>query len=232
MKKIIITALSFLLTGTQTPVVKQASAVIKESETMNIEEVYNQAKMSRSVIDDNEINVTLSNEDNTTVYELAAYKVNSNEDLSDTYVMAVPGELFSDSEIDTYALGDEGAGKYDNSYSVYAAVSYTYDERISNGYTGYLLKTVSGSWQIKDSSVTLSNKNVLYACTGLTFSGTLNSSQRVRKYISPNSYSYNTGFSTYVINDGFTSTMGVTSEVTLKHGGSSTWTLTVDATKF
>lgn len=232
MKKMIITALSFLLTGTQTTVMNQMSTEINEPITMNIEELYNQAKMSRSVVDDNEIEVTLSNENVSTVYELAAYKVNSNDALSDTYVMAVPSEVFSDSEIDTYSLGDGGAGKYDNSYSVYASVSYTYDERTSNGYTGYLLKTVSGSWQIKDSTVTLSNKNILYACTGLTFSGTLNSSQRVRKYISPYSYSYNTGFSTYVINDGFTSTMGVTSEVTLKHGESSIWTLTVAATKF
>ena len=227
MKKLFITMMTCVISLSQFSVVSAYSEDEVKAEATNLEELYEEAENNLS----EEVEVYLESEDGTEVYSLDGYVLD--DGTSETYITAIPSAVFDDNyAIDTCSSGSGSNSAYDNSYSVYATVKYNYSQTTKNGYTGYLLNSVSGSWQIKDSSVTLSSRNIIYACTGLTFSGSLNSSQYVSKNISSNSFSYSTGFSTYVINDGSLSTMGITSSVTLKHGSSSSWKLTVKAKAF
>lgn len=228
MKKIIITLTAFIISITQTSIVKAYSVEEYSEESVDMEELFEEAKNNSS----DEVEAVLESEDGTESYDLETYVIQ--EEYSETYITAIPSSLFEDYLINSCSSGSKSDSSYDNSYSVYATISINYNTTSSNGKTGYLLKSVTGSWQIKDSSVTLSNRNVIYACTGLTLNGSFNNSQYVQKNLSSNSFSYNTGFSSYVINDEKQAlgTMGATSSVTLKHGSNSTWNLTVNAKAF
>ncbi len=229
MKKIIISLTAFVISITQTSIIKAYSKEECAEESVDMEELFEEAKNNS----DDKIESVLENEAGTETYTLETYVIN--EENSETYITAIPSALFEgDYAIEPCSSGSKSDSAYDDSYSVYAKISINYNTTSSNGRTGYLLKSVTGSWQIKDSSVTLSNRNIIYACTGLTLNGSYNLNQYVEKNISSNSFSYNTGFSSYVINDSGYSlgTMGATSSVTLKHGSSSTWNLTINAKAF
>lgn len=227
MKKLICYALSLLLVFSNFIVFADSSNL---DEDISVEEKFLNAKRSRSNNFSDNISIELFN-GNTTL-DLDGYLYNdSNGNV--TYVFAIPCmDLISDSTFSVYSEG--GANwKYDDSYSVYGQVSYNYRRTLSNNNVGYLLTDVSGVWEIKDSRVSIIDRSVIYSCTGLTFSGALNSSQYVTKKPNSNSFYYTTGLSTYVIDDfGLSlSTMGVQSMATLKHGGS-VWYLTVSAKEF
>ncbi len=228
MKKIIIALMTFVISITQTSIVKAYSAEEYSEESVDMEELFEEAKNNCS----EEVESVLESEDGKKSYDLETYVID--DENSETYITAIPSSFLEDYSINPCSSGSKSDSAYDNSYSVYATISINYNTTTSSGKTGYLLKSVTGSWQIKDSSVTLSNRNVIYACTGLTLNGSYNLNQYVEKNISSNSFSYSTGFSSYVINDsGYDlGTMGATSSVTLKHGSSSTWNLTVNAKAF
>lgn len=161
---------SLILNSVVIPV--NASFVSEIPET-SLEDMYKKASQqaaSYSLDDNEEITVTLTDNQEGTVVELAGFKAEETES-SETYVMAVPTELLNESSVSTYASGSGSDSGYDESYSVYASITYNYNTKTSNGTTGYLLTGCSGSWQIKDSSVSLSNREVIFACTGPILGG-------------------------------------------------------------
>lgn len=114
---------------------------------------------------------------------------------------------------------------WDSSYSVRGYITVTYNTRNNSTMEEYLLTNVSGGWEISDPDVTLSNRSVTYYC----FNPPLNAAGEglVNCYPSSNTFSYRSGFSEdYYILDSAGCYCGATSSVTIKHGSSSSWTLT------
>lgn len=106
----------------------------------------------------------------------------------------------------------------DSSGSYKASITCTYNSNTS----GYLLTKVNGSWTKQDPNVSISNREVIYACT----SGT-QQSQRTVKKPSSSTYSYSTGYSKRVKDVGSTLLGGVAS-CKLKRGTGSKWNFTVN----
>lgn len=86
----------------------------------------------------------------------------------------------------------------------------------------YLLTKVAGGWTV-NTPVQLSNRSVSYICEGRF--PTVVTDQHATKSPTTNSYSYNTGFTKYVIDDSV-SLLGARSEVNLKYN-SADWSLTL-----
>lgn len=86
----------------------------------------------------------------------------------------------------------------------------------------YLLTKVGGG-QTVNSPISLSNRTVEYICEGV-FPSLVNN-QHTTKILQTNSYSYNTGFTKYVIDDS-SSLVGAKSIVDLRYN-SADWTLTL-----
>ena len=203
----------------------------------SVEEMYNHAQRN-GITNAEKAEIVLKDSLNNSISLDAYYLTSQNEDSTrETYVFAVPEEIISnDSLEDSIASSGSGSSsQYDTSYSVYGYITYYYSTKYAHGCTGYLLTSVTGGWQIVDSSVSITNREVTYACYGITLTDTgfgVNNSQYQTKYPTTNSFSYNSGFSEYVYKDGSVSTLGTSSEATLRHGGSSEWTLLVIAKKF
>ena len=73
----------------------------------------------------------------------------------------------------------------------------------------------------------MSNRFVAYTCQ---YVFALN--QVDWEHPTANTFSFNTGYSTYVPDDNTTAVLGAQSSVDLSHGSSSRWTLTVQANVF
>jgi uncharacterized cupin superfamily protein len=119
---------------------------------------------------------------------------------------------------------------WDDSISVYGYITVTYNSRpygSKANVTEYLLTKVSGGWQRSDSSVSMSNRFVAYTCQYM-----FQRDQVTWKYPTTNTFSYKTGYSTYVPDDGTTAVLGAQCSVDLSHGTSSRWTLTTQANVF
>lgn len=119
---------------------------------------------------------------------------------------------------------------WDDSISVYGYITVTYNSKphtVNSNITDYLLTKVSGGWERKDSSVSMSNRYVAYTCQ---YVFALN--QVTHQYPTTNTFSYNTGYSTYVPDDGLSSVLGGQCSVDLAHGSSSRWKLTTQANVF
>ncbi len=119
---------------------------------------------------------------------------------------------------------------WDDSISVYGYITVTYNSRpfsSSSDITEYLLTKVSGGWEQSDSSVSMSNRFVAYTCQYM-----FAPSQVTWKYPTSNTFSYNTGYSTYVPDDSASAVLGAQCSVDLSHGSSSRWTLTTQANVF
>lgn len=119
---------------------------------------------------------------------------------------------------------------WDDSISVYGYITITYNSRpFSSGsnITEYLLTKVSGGWERSDSSVSMSNRFVAYTCQYI-----FALAQVTWKYPGSNTFSYNTGYSTYVPDDGATAVLGAQCSVDLTRGPYSQWTLTTQANVF
>lgn len=92
----------------------------------------------------------------------------------------------------------------------------------STGFETALLTAVSGNYKIYESAISVSNQTLTYGCVGVPSSSR---NQHASKKPSKNSYSYNTGFSTYVINNGG-GQIGSTYQADLTRN-SSKWTFTL-----
>lgn len=168
---------------------------------------------------------TLINEDGSS-YDVAIFKYepecyNINDNNTATYVYAL-----NDAYLKT---SDETLNrtKWDNSVSVFGSVTIVFDRKSGTVSDEYLLTRVYGSWTKKDSSVIITDREVIYACLDGT-----SMSQWVSKKPTSNSFDYTTNFTQYVPETLAGSVLGATSRMSLKHGQSSTWTLTVPATLF
>lgn len=119
---------------------------------------------------------------------------------------------------------------WDNSISVYGYITITYNSRpysSNSNVTEYLLTNVSGGWEKSDSYVSMSNRFVAYTCQYV-----FAQNQVAWKYPTTNTFSYSTGYGTYVPDDNTTAVLGAQCSVDLSHGSSSKWTLTTQANVF
>lgn len=107
-------------------------------------------------------------------------------------------------------------------------LSYTSSPISGSDGNKVLLKNVSGRWEVSDHSVTLSNREVFYACVDPISQH----KQSIIKRPSSNSFNYNTGFSHAVQESGQDTACGAHMSVDLRHGSSSSWTLEISNTLF
>lgn len=159
---------------------------------------------------------------NVDIFEYDSPSLCSPNEESNTYVLSI-----EPSYITLASSNSSSASVWDSSYSVKASLTINYKTSSSGGLTTYLLTSVSGSWSISDSSVSLSDRELVYAC----LSGTV-LSQYTTRSLASNSFTCTTGYSTYVVNDNVLSVMGASTSVTLSHGSSSKWTLDLECSKF
>lgn len=116
---------------------------------------------------------------------------------------------------------------WDETRSVKGSISIVYDERTANGRKEYLLKSVSGSWQKSDTSVSMTNKRVAYTCQDV-----INLDQIHARSITGNSFSFDTGYTAYVGNV-VTGVLGANIHTDLIHPEQSgSWSLDVAANLF
>ena len=237
MKKMLVLLLSFVILF-YTYGTNAFCESLPDSDNYYIKTLYDYLKNDAVGSEIKHTDVQLKNHDTDEAIYIDSYHYveEINDVVKETVVFALPSMLFSTSDGGMSPRLSGFHDEYDSSYSVYGQVTYYYSTFQSHGNTGYLLTSVAGGWTVLDSSVTLSDRSVYYACEGfvLTNQGisSIDFSQYCTKYPGTNSFSYNTGFTNYIINDGNAGTMGATSEVTLRHGGSSVWTLEVVAKAF
>lgn len=119
-------------------------------------------------------------------------------------------------------IGDDTSDAFEN---VYAYLEVDYDRRAYNA-SGtrwqYLLKNVSGNWDIQQSGIQLKNKKVMYACTA-----SFETNQVVYKYPQANSFNYSTGFTTYVPDDPVLCSVQAKTTTDITRG-SETWQLELE----
>jgi len=97
-----------------------------------------------------------------------------------------------------------------------------YYEQSSSDSNRYLLTKVTGGWDVDDSSIRVTDREVDYACKGWAPGGYENSQEA--DISSPGmTFSENTGFDNYVTDD----IIACNTRCTLKRGTSSTWTLSI-----
>lgn len=168
------------------------------------------------------VDTVLTNE-NGDVYSVNMYEYipdsTSNDDsYTKTFVYSTQAEYVTPRATNTQT----NAG-WDNSISVYGYITITYHEReyfTNNGVSEYLLTKVEGGWEKSDPRVTMSNRYVSYTCQYL-----FDASQVNWEYPTTNTFSYDTGYDTYIIEDGNSAVLGAVSIVDLAHGSSSEWEL-------
>ena len=112
----------------------------------------------------------------------------------------------------------------DSGYSSTVFLTIEYITR--NTYTEYLLTSVSGYWLISDDRVTVTDAELLYACSG---ANPLPVYQRDTVDVS-NFFSQNTNFTSYITE--YLGTLGANLTLTYKMGTSRTWTFTLSNTLF
>lgn len=118
--------------------------------------------------------------------------------------------------------------EWDDSLSVDAYLRLIYSETSQTG-SGEeaLLTNVNGRWDISDNSVSLSDMEIYYACVD---PATINS-QIALKYPTSTTFSYNTGFTHAVLEDGSSTACGAHTYAVLHHSSDS-WVLEFSNTLF
>ncbi|MBN2794481.1 MAG: hypothetical protein JXR88_03675 [Clostridia bacterium] len=142
---------------------------------------------------------------------------NTKQDIAVTVVAVVDESAYqSRSSSGTITESDWDATKGVKAYcTIYYTQNSSADDR-------YLLTKVTGGWNVEDSSIRISNREVDYACKGWAPGGYNNSQEG--EISSPGlTFSKNTGFSTYVTDD----IIACNTRCTLKRGTSSTWSLSI-----
>lgn len=122
--------------------------------------------------------------------------------------------------ITTLSTIDQGTSKWDKSYSVQAYSRFYYKTKVVSGTTRGKVTKVTGGWKIEDRTVSLSKRKVVIGTSGfpsLTQSTTYTPSSNTFSYNAPSSWGY--------VSLEVGHNMGVNTQVTLKHGSGSTWTL-------
>lgn len=136
------------------------------------------------------------------------------------------------SYVSSYAIvvpmGSISRTESDGGYGMTGTLTVYYD-RTSNGVnTGLKLTSISGTWNVEDSSYKLSNRRAYYGCSGITLFN--------HKYISWNDYCYPRGnsfsftpskFTDYVNMDTSGFMCGVWSKVDITRYSSDPWELEV-----
>lgn len=179
----------------------------------NLEEMFEYAKSNQTLlIDENIITDSVIKNDRNTyeteIYEYTPESYDYGNIHSRTYLAAAR----------TIGLSKTSEG-YDNSYSYYGYLRAVYNDTInSNNEKQYLLTNVRVSWQQKDTSVSISERTLIYACTYK-----LDSSQRKEISLGGNAYSKATGFTKYAIDDGVSTAVGAHASAKLTHGSSYTF---------
>ena len=127
------------------------------------------------------------------------------------YELTVPSEIHSMEPVTSVNWSDTTTGN-DSTYCYRATLTVKYD--IVG--TTYKLTNVSGSYLQLDSMANLISRHLIYGCSAVNFI-----TQRGEKtnFLTP--FSYNTGFTQYVADNGG-SQMGAILTLTIKRGGS-TW---------
>lgn len=124
-----------------------------------------------------------------------------------------------------YASNSMSAKEWDQSISVYGYLTVDY-MRVTNSHAdNYLLTRVTGGWERDDHTVSIVDRYVAYTCQYV-----FDFSQVTHRYPSSDKFTYDTGYSTYVPDDGTTSVVGAVSVADLSHGSSSRWELTTRVT--
>jgi hypothetical protein len=131
--------------------------------------------------------------------------------------------IFNINNINTVVkkLSTQNNNDWDESISVYGTLTITYTR--TGAY--YLITNVAGGWTISDSSVSLSNRIVNYAC----YDPTTYDTQNKEKKPTSNSFSYATGFTKSAESTSEGVVIAANSRVTLTHG-SSVWQLQIPNT--
>lgn len=181
--------------------------------------------------------VTLTSEDGTK-YLVEAHEIPSARKLNDDGTSEYKFEYSLDDESMTLiedATNNDGVtvlsdsqdnAKWDASKGVKGYISIAFDTRYINGREENLLKTVSGGWEIDDSSIKLSNRLLAYTCQDVQ-----NFDQVDWKEPSGNTFSYRTNFTDYAyeVNAGV---LGACSSVDLTRGTASKWDLVVECSYY
>lgn len=165
------------------------------------------------------------NEYSVDVFEYTPSTISNNLRQIRTFVFSTEPEY-----VTSRAGNTQSNTAWDDSISVYGYITVAYNSRpagIDGRNTEYLLTNVSGGWEISDHSVSLSNRRVAYTCQYI-----MDISQITSQKPTSNTFSYNTGYSVYVPDDGVSSVLGANSSVDLAHGTSSKWSLSVEANIF
>ncbi|WP_313640339.1 hypothetical protein [Paenibacillus sp.] len=133
-------------------------------------------------------------------------------------------ETFSTTNFAILSADDKYQTKPDTSGGVVAYSTVSYDVIYANNLENYKLLSVTGGWNVHDSSISLSNRTVTYGASGNGMGGGAYLTQKRGPYtVSVNAFSY-AAPSEWVYITEPQSTVGVTSQVTLSRG-SSTWQL-------
>ncbi|WP_299833661.1 hypothetical protein [uncultured Metabacillus sp.] len=125
-------------------------------------------------------------------------------------------------EIGIAASNSKSASQWDSSYSVRAYSTYYYTRYEKDGYAYHDITSCSGGWSRSDSSVTMSQRKVIYGASGPSYPNGSYVQQNQTMYPTSNSFSYTAPSSWVAVKT--THAVGVSTWVTLNRGGS-TWTL-------
>lgn len=194
-----------------------------ESNTFSDEaivDLFNQtAENSNGISED----YALLKSDSGTTYKVAVFPVENTAQFSrsSTGVVTYTQSYVLSTEKDYMQLmasGGQSTDIWDNSYSVHAYLTNTYQVNGSK----YLLTNVSGQWIASDSTVTISDRQVVYSCSSLV------RDQWYSSWLGNNSFSINTGFSNYIDSSIYGCIVGSRTKVQLSHGSSSKWSLEVN----
>ncbi|MGN7471701.1 hypothetical protein [Brevibacillus sp. SAFN-007a] len=214
--------------------------IFKANEINDLQVLFERAKAKKTDLKEVSSGVATIFKDGGPIEDIPVYqttqKIQSVKDLKTnnikesyvTYVFYnVPKEVLLEDSFTTY--GQKGDEKWDSSYSVQAYSTYYFDRYYDQNNLAYKkLTSVSGGWNIDDSSVAITAREVWFGASGgsLQDNGTAGGSviQESPHYKpTSNSFSYNAPTHWKPVAD-FASVVGVTTKASLKRN-SSTWTL-------
>lgn len=131
-----------------------------------------------------------------------------------TYEFAIPASVARSNGSTTIDSPDDGYASH-----VYLTISYA----MRNTPTEYLLTSVSGRWTIEDPKVAVLSTTLKYGYTGW-FPAYACESETITN-VSSNPFSYNTGFTSYILEDG--AVMGANLTINYMMGASRRWSFTL-----
>lgn len=181
--------------------------------------------LNEAKLEENQLSyATMTNNENPNIqFKIPIYYIDSTELTKSNAFDDVKSKTFIVDTKEAIPLSNEShyVDELDSTSSILANITIYYT---TNGTpTQYLLTRVSGGYQIRDYSVSVSSQKVTFGCNGV-FPTAINT-QTATKYPGSNAnWSYNTGFKQPVVND-ISAAIGCNNILTLKHGSSSTWTL-------